>query len=61
MKKMSKPDKDFVSNIIFYENFEYAFENYTSFDEVEDPYFHELRLKYLESLKNLKSYIEYGG
>jgi hypothetical protein len=40
------------------EGFHYCFKNYSSFSEIEDKKFHKLRLKYLESAKDLEKYIE---
>jgi hypothetical protein len=39
------------------EGFHYCFNNYSSFEEIEDEEFHKLRLKYLKSAKKLKKYI----
>lgn len=40
------------------EGMDYCFEQYSSFEEIEDEEFHKLRLEYLESTKKLKSYVE---
>jgi arginine repressor len=39
------------------ESFHYCFKDYSSFNEVEDEKFHELRKQYLESAKQLEDYI----
>lgn len=39
------------------EGFHYCFNDYSSFEEIEDEEFHKLRLKYLKSAKKLKKYI----
>lgn len=39
------------------EGFYYCFESYSRFSEIKDEKFHELRLKYLESAKELEKYI----
>jgi len=39
------------------EGFHYCFKHYSSFNEVEDKKFHELRKQYLESAKQLEDYI----
>lgn len=40
------------------EGMHYCFENYSSFEEVEDPRFHELREAYLKSARELKNYVD---
>lgn len=57
-KKMSIPNREYVDKVIQHEGFEYAFVHYTDFKEVEDDYFHELRLKFIDALKNLKEYLQ---
>jgi hypothetical protein len=37
----------------------YCFEHYSDWKEIEDKKFHELRLKFLESLKNIKEYVNF--
>ena len=39
------------------EGFHYCFKHYSTFKEIEDEKFHELRKQYLESAKQLKDYI----
>ena len=39
------------------EGLHYCFKNYSSFEEVEDEKFHELRVKYLEVADELKNYV----
>jgi len=39
------------------EGFHYCFKNYSSFKEVEDEKFHELRRKYLEISHELEEYV----
>ena len=39
------------------EGFHYCFESYSSFEEVEDEKFHELRRKYLEMSEDLEKYV----
>jgi len=36
----------------------YCFENYSSFEEIEDEEFHKLRNEFLESMKKIRSYVE---
>lgn len=40
------------------EGFHYCFKNYSSFDEIEDPKFHELRLAYLAAADALAEYVD---
>jgi len=40
------------------EGFHYCFKHYSSFTEIEDEKFHELRKQYLESAIQLKDYID---
>jgi hypothetical protein len=39
------------------EGFHYCFTSYSSFKEIEDSKFHELRLAYLKSAKDLEEYV----
>ena len=40
------------------EGFHYCFKHYSSFKEIEDEKFHELRKKYLEVAKELEEYVK---
>jgi len=40
------------------EGIDYCFENYSSFEEIEDEEFHKLRLEFLDSMKKIRSYVE---
>jgi hypothetical protein len=40
------------------EGIEYCFEHYSSFEDIEDEEFHKLRKEFLESMKNIRSYVE---
>jgi hypothetical protein len=40
------------------EGFDYCFRHYSSFDEIKDEKFHELRLKYIEIAEELENYVE---
>lgn len=58
MDKYEELEKwEFVQNKMIQEGFHYCFEHYSNFDEIKDDKFHELRLKYLESSKELRNYI----
>ncbi len=39
------------------EGFDYCFDGYGDWREIEDEEFHKLRLQYLQSAKDLKQYI----
>ena len=40
------------------EGIDYCFEKYSSFEEIEDEEFHKLRLEFLDSMKEIRSYVE---
>lgn len=40
------------------EGFHYCFKHYSSFDEIDDPKFHELRLAYLAAADSLAEYVD---
>lgn len=40
------------------EGFHYCFKHYSSFEEIEDPKFHELRLAYLAATEELTKYVD---
>lgn len=39
------------------EGIDYCFESYSSFEEIKDEKFHELRLQFLKSLKEIQNYV----
>jgi hypothetical protein len=39
------------------EGIEYCFEHYSSFSEIKDEKFHELRLELLEKIKSIRNYV----
>ena len=39
------------------EGFHYCFKHYSSFEEIEDEQFHQLRKKYLEVAEQLEKYV----
>ena len=49
----------YIINTIENEGFEYAFESYSDFDEINDPEFHKLRNAYLNALSDLQVYVGY--
>ena len=40
------------------EGFDYCFRHYSSFEEIKDGKFHELRLKYIQIAEELENYVE---
>jgi hypothetical protein len=40
------------------EGFDYCFENYSNWDEIKDEEFHRLRLGFLQSMEDLRNYID---
>ena len=40
------------------EGFDYCFRHYSSFEEIKDDKFHELRLKYIQIAEELENYVE---
>lgn len=55
--RMNRKDRERLQDAIDCEGFDYAFEHYSSFDEVEDDHFHGLRKRYLEARKELAVYV----
>ena len=55
---MNKKDKKSLNEAIDNEGFDYCFCNYSSFDEIRDERFHELRKNYLDVRQALADYIE---
>ena len=39
------------------EGIDYCFEHYSNFEEIKDKKFHELRLQFLKSLKEIQNYV----
>jgi len=39
-------------------DFQYTFEYYSGYEEIDDDRFHELRLAYLDAGKDLRKYLE---
>ena len=39
------------------EGIDYCFEHYSRFEEIKDEKFHELRLQFLKSLKEIQNYV----
>lgn len=43
-----------------HEGFDYAFRNYSSFDEITDPKFHQIRRQYIKAADSLDHYLRQG-
>lgn len=54
---MNKEDAQNVCDRINTEGFHYAFVHYSTFPEVKDERFHELRKNYLKSIEEMKKYL----
>lgn len=54
---MTKAQADEVLNATDSEGFHYTFCHYSSFHEIKDKKFHELRATYLEAAANLSKYL----
>lgn len=58
---MSEEERENFENVQYRmdaEGFHYCFDGYSNFNEIKDEEFHKLRLKYLESAKLLKEYVD---
>ncbi|GAB1672258.1 hypothetical protein [Mannheimia haemolytica] len=55
---MTEEDKEYLQSKIENEGFEYAFVSYSSFKEIQDEKFHELRKAYLKARSELAEYID---
>ena len=53
-----KEDWKYVHSVMENEGFSYCFTDYSYFEDIKDEKFHELRLKYLESAKELEEYVK---
>ena len=54
---MKKKDRESIESTIENEGFDYAFINYSDFEEVKDDKFHKLRLAYIDARKALAEYV----
>lgn len=54
---MVKLERQKVREDIDNEGFDYAFQNYSDYRDIEDEEFHRLRLAYLAARKALEDYI----
>jgi hypothetical protein len=56
-KRTLQEDMIYVYATIEDEGFDYCFNGYSDFKDIEDPEFHRLRLEYLEAAKRLQKYV----
>lgn len=54
---MIEKDKEYLATISHHEGFDYAFCDYSSFDEIEDEEFHKVREEYVKAAEKLKDII----
>jgi len=54
---MKAKEHELVRDIIEKEGFDYAFCDYTDFEEIKDEKFHELRKAYVTAATALKEYV----
>lgn len=57
---MKKQDKIDVCSIVDNEGFDYAFRDYSEFEEIKDEQFHKLRQAYVEAAQKLDDYIGFA-
>lgn len=46
-----------LQDVIDMDGFDYAFESYSNWDEINDEHFHTLRLNYLSAMQELSDYV----
>ena len=47
-----------LRDVIDMDGFDYAFEAYSNWEEIDDPHFHTLRLNYLSAMQELADYVD---
>lgn len=55
---MTKKEKRIVNDEVENEGFDYTFAHKSSFDEIKDEKFHELRTRYLDARQALADYAD---
>lgn len=55
---MLQSEKDYITETVDREGFDYAFRYYDTFDIVRDKEFHRLRKAYIDAAKKLAEYLE---
>jgi hypothetical protein len=58
MKPHEAENWTFLHSKMENEGFHYCFKHYSSFEEIEDEQFHQLRKKYLEVAEQLEKYVK---
>ena len=53
---MTEDEKSYVEECVSEEGFAYCFEDYSDFENINDPEFHRLRKKYLKVYFEFKNY-----
>jgi len=56
---MGELDRQSVIDIIDQEGFDYSFAHFSSFEEIRDKKFHELRAAYIDARNALLDYIDF--
>jgi len=54
---MTGREFNYVRGTIENEGFDYAFINYSDFEDIKDPKFHKLRKAYIKAQKDLQEYV----
>jgi hypothetical protein len=54
---MTQDDKDYLVSRVETDGFDYTFIHYSSFEDINDEKFHELREAFLKSREELRKYI----
>ena len=57
---MTKEQKEAVMGTVDSEGFDYAFCDYSNFEEIKDVEFHEVRKRYVEVARKLKEIIGFS-
>jgi hypothetical protein len=58
MTEEQKDNWEFLNNKMKNEGFHYCFKHYSSWKEIEDEEFHELKQNYLKSAEELEGYVK---
>ena len=56
---MTKEQQEIVMGVVDNEGFDYAFCDYSNFEEIKDPEFHKAREEYKKAAKKLKEIIDF--
>ena len=55
---INEEDKQMIREVIEIEGFDYAFCDYSNFDDIKDVEFHRAKREYIEAAKRLKQLLE---